>query len=415
MLRGALTIALLASACDRKAAAPPPPPPRPGAADAAASPIVAAPGLPHSIGGLDVEPIAAGSPVPPGTAPRTTPRTTVVGGVRWVDRTGPGAVYLLEVANSDRTTVAIYARSVAGADQHLVREVKDRADACPDRNLTGFAPPSVTVTDVDGDGLAEVGFGYLVGCAGGSVIAKQLLLEGDAKYIVRGSAPDGGEPEPAIAQWPVGAHALADAAYRDNAGALDVADTTGATAPGRTTYDTSFAYQTVEVARTSGGVAVELSYPKLPMLARSEAGDLTTRMRKLLRIDQRWDRNDVGEQTGSCSVGLLTPEVASLSCELLVDVRSRAEHDNATGGSPAGPTVTMINLWRPPARDPVSAAELGVAPELLECAWRFDADGLQTLADYGADRPCAEQHVDWADLRPSSPRATALVDAMVAP
>ncbi len=404
-----VAIALALSACgDRtpERAAPSAAP----AIDAAAAPIVVDAAPTHSSGGLAVEPIEAGAP-PPDGAP---PRAIVVGGVRFVDRTGPGAVYLLEVASKDRRSIALTARALGGADRRLIREVKDRADACPDRNLTGFAPPSVAVTDVDSDGVAELGFGYLVGCAGGKIVAKQLLLEADAKYIVRGSAPDGGAPEPVAAQWPSGGLALAEAAYRDNAGALDVADAIGASGD-RVIYDGIYAYETVALSRTSGGVAVDLSYPKLPMLARSEAGDLTTHMRGFLRVDERWERNQVGEQTGACHVELITPEVASVSCELMTDTRSRADHDQGMGGAPAGPAVLGLTIWRSPGREPVTAEELGAPPAIARCEWVLAPAGLTAIPDAYADAPCPDEPVEWAELKPTSLRAKALVTAMQAP
>lgn len=358
--------------------------------------------------GFAIEPIAPGSPPPLG-APS---RAVVIGGARYADRQGPGAVYLLEVASIDRRSIALHARILAGADLHLVRDVKDRADACPGANLTAFAPPAVAVTDTDGDGTAEVGFGYLVGCAGGAITVKQLVLEGDAKYIVRGATPDGGVPEPAADAWPAGALALADAAYRDNAGAVDVADT--AAPADRDSYGRDDAYDLVEIDRP-GSVEVTLRYPKLPMLARSEAGELTTRMREFLQVDHRWSRDRVGEHTGDCAVTLVTPEVASILCSVLIDTRTRREHDQGTGGSPAGPAQTGFTIWRGTARADVTGAELGLSAADQACPWVLDRDGVTIVADYGADVPCATRTIDWSELAPRSDRAKALVAAELGP
>ncbi|MBK7071658.1 MAG: hypothetical protein IPH44_05075 [Myxococcales bacterium] len=373
------TLAL--AACSRSPGAPPAPP---AAVDAGPRPD-AATRLPavDAAGGLAITAIE-----PDAAAPRGAPGgARVIGGARFVDRDGPGALHLLETRAYQGTSILLQARLTRGADEREVRVVNDRADACAARNLTGFAPPAVSVTDLDHDGAAELGFGYLVGCAGARVVAKQLVLIGEQKFIIRGSTADGGVPEPAAAAWPPAALGVATAAFRDNAGALDVVDDSATASAAIYTADS-------DVERVTGGAGDRTwSYPVLAMIGPAQAAQLTLRMR---RIVDPPGRRAAGARAARCDLGLVTADVVSLACAI-----TAADTRHAT-----------LAAWRTGDRADVTAAELGLTPA-AGCGVALTAAGVA----WRALRPDAACPGDtaWAALTPISPRATALVARMRAP
>ena len=372
-----------AAACTRGSEPSPSPSPAP-VRDARATPVDAAPAV--DAGGLDARPIDRDEPAPAGAPPSAR----VLGGVRFTDRLGPGALYLLETAAFERTTLTISARLVRG--DRTVRVVVDRADACAAGNLTGFAPPTATATDLDHDGVAEVGFGYLVGCAGARVVAKQLVLVDEQKFIIRGSDPLAGVPEPAAAAWPVGALGLAEAAYRDNAGALDAAVTAPAvTDAAQYTVDSEL--PRVDERRAAGDATATWSYPTLPMLAPAQAATVTARMRRFVAIAPK--RGDTGEHVARCDVGLVTAEVASVTCAITAQLRP-------------GANALAITVWRTGDLGDVGGVELGLASR-RGCTWALTADGV-TWTGAACDAP-----VPWAALTPTTPRAQAFVARRLAP
>ncbi len=80
-----------------------------------------------------------------------------------------------------------YARSATTAPR-LLREVKDKVERCElDASLELLAD-AIGVSDLDGDGVAELSFAYKLGCRSdvSPITLKLLLLEGGAKHILRG-------------------------------------------------------------------------------------------------------------------------------------------------------------------------------------------------------------------------------------
>jgi hypothetical protein len=353
-------------------------------------------------------------PIEPGTAPPVDAPagTVVVGGAQWIDRTGANRVVLLETASADRRSIALQARLLGNHDA-VVRIVNDRVDACPDHNLTGFAPPTATITDVDGDGLAEVGFGYLRGCTGGGITVKQLLLIGGNKYIVRGNAPQAASPEPAPAEWPAGTLDLALAAFRDNAGALDAADVIAVTDEPTGILDRDSELPRVDQVRRDGAVDIEMSYPRLDMLPRSEAGTLTSRMRAYLQFDRTFSRKLHGEYHAACDLVLLTPLVVSIDCRR--DDRTRRAAVDASDPLPPSPGAVhrSITVWRTGDHADVELTELGVAT--TTCPWVLDRSGVTWSLDRDhSEATCGPDRL-WADLNPTTDTARALVAAFAAP
>ncbi|MBK9031438.1 MAG: hypothetical protein IPL61_08890 [Myxococcales bacterium] len=392
MLGRAVLGVLACAGCARSDAPAAPPPPAP--ADAAVDGPAAAAAL--DAGGVVSTSIASDTAAPAG-APATA---RVIGGVRWRDRAGHGELYLLEVETYQRTTIALQARLYRGAA--LVRVVNDRADACADQNLTAFAPPTATVTDLDHDGVAELGFGYLVGCTGARVIAKQLVLIDGAKYIVRGSTPDGGEPEPEAAAWPPGTLGLAEAGFRDNAGALDVTDAVAAL-PSAELYTVDSEVERVENQTTTGAATVTWSYPRLAMIGAAQGAQLTARMRRFAIPTRRPQAGDVGDHVGRCDLGLVTAEVVSVAC-------TRTSTLGRPGAAPRpGPIALGLTVWRTGDRADLTPAELGLEAA-RGCAWALTATGV-AWRPADADATCGPDRA-WAELTPTSARARALIARM---
>jgi hypothetical protein len=104
----------------------------------------------------------------------------------------------------------------AGGTPRVLRTVRDQVDRCAREIVVEVRTDAFDVTDLDGDGIAEVTFAYEVGCRDGNdpMPYKLLVLEDGVKYILRGAmrradprgdgkAIGGGyEPAPAAAKWP---------------------------------------------------------------------------------------------------------------------------------------------------------------------------------------------------------------------
>ncbi len=104
----------------------------------------------------------------------------------------------------------------AAGKARLVRTVRDMIEDCNLDLTVAFHDAAFGVTDLDGDGIAEITFGYELGCR--SDVSpddyKLLLLENGDKYILRGHTridahdpqqPTAGgdfDPDPASAKWP---------------------------------------------------------------------------------------------------------------------------------------------------------------------------------------------------------------------
>lgn len=75
-------------------------------------------------------------------------------------------------------------------ERDLVRTVRDKVEDCEFDLLAEFEPKTISVTDLDRDGIGEVTFGYRLVCTSdiSPVDMKLLVLEGGDKYIIRGTS-----------------------------------------------------------------------------------------------------------------------------------------------------------------------------------------------------------------------------------
>ncbi len=194
-----------------------------------------------------------------------------VAAITWIDKGGKGLAVLTRTtsddAAADTRSVGLFAYSILiegpGAPR-VVREVKDGVDACPLETLASFVAPEgspadgaisgpfvdpqvggsgetqgpLLVTDLDDDGTAEVSFAYATACRGdvSPATLKELVLEGDRKYIIRGrsfldarntrelgpSAVLTGKAEPARGAWPAGVYQPTADRYASDALLADV-------------------------------------------------------------------------------------------------------------------------------------------------------------------------------------------------
>jgi hypothetical protein len=129
---------------------------------------------------------------------------------QWKDRNGENVVVLSRTTAKTRDGVTrflfgVHSRNVDGRWQ-AVWEMKDWVDRCDLDLVCEFVPASLEVTDLDGNGTAEVSFLYRLGCRGdiSPDDQKLLLYQGAAKHALRGTvrvtypraveiAPSGGD------------------------------------------------------------------------------------------------------------------------------------------------------------------------------------------------------------------------------
>ncbi|HUQ04187.1 MAG TPA: hypothetical protein VM261_16925 [Kofleriaceae bacterium] len=325
-----------------------------------------------------LEPLAAGTKVPGGMKIGAR----LVGGGRFVDAEGEKFVYLVERASRDRASVSMYAvhERGGGDDAKRLRELNDSAEACPGPTASAFVDGSLAVTDLDADGVGEVWLAWIVGCGSDEepMVAKQVVLEGKDRYVIRGEAAFDGAADPDASSWPPGWHARALTAFDTVAAAL-------VPAPAVAQLLTGDDFAMIEIEQ-EGEVPIRLSYPDLAPLPTALAAELTTRMKKFLRSE------------GDCHVGLVAPEVVSLSCR-------------------SGDRRATFTYWREARLPTIDPAELvgadrlkqlcgdDVRPQLL-----LDRDGLRWVPDANHAPPDAcPDGIEWADMAPASARGRALV------
>ena len=105
----------------------------------------------------------------------------------WIWEDGRGRNVALFIEEATRLRVRVYHE--VGEQQQLVFELKDSLVDCESDIFLQFLPASISVTDLDGDNLAEMTFAYEKACLS-DVSPKGLYLytvEGDKPYALRGT------------------------------------------------------------------------------------------------------------------------------------------------------------------------------------------------------------------------------------
>jgi hypothetical protein len=112
--------------------------------------------------------------------------------VTWTDARGENHAGFATRAGrkGELTSKSLWVRHwiTQGGAAQLVREIKDHVGDCEFDLTLAFVDRALGLTDLDGDGVAELTFAYQLGCR--SDVSpndlKLLILEGGDKYIIRG-------------------------------------------------------------------------------------------------------------------------------------------------------------------------------------------------------------------------------------
>jgi len=129
----------------------------------------------------------------------------VVAGARWLDGNGENLLLLCETGsfkssvppNSKENPYKEWGRAAELHSYHYVKakdkftllwEIYDLVKICALDLDAAFLPNSLTITDLDNDGIAESTFLYKLGCRSdvSPVGLKLIMHEGKAKYALRG-------------------------------------------------------------------------------------------------------------------------------------------------------------------------------------------------------------------------------------
>lgn len=107
----------------------------------------------------------------------------------WTNPDGaPGYLVLSVTSNTRTVSRQLYAQVYGGKQPREIRLVKDGLSNCKLDLVANFLAGSVSIDDIDGDGTPEIAFAYDVVCSATAdpVPRKLIILEGGAKYALRG-------------------------------------------------------------------------------------------------------------------------------------------------------------------------------------------------------------------------------------
>lgn len=146
-----------------------------------------------------------------------TVRGTFQSGVTFADKNGTNYLLFGRSTDTKKNSAMVFVEDwvvpAKGAPRNLL-PVRDLVEPCEMGGVTAtFHDAARTITDLDGDGIAEVTFAYELACRSDVSPAtyKLLVLENGKKYILRGQTTvDPGDgaiggtftAEPAEAKWP---------------------------------------------------------------------------------------------------------------------------------------------------------------------------------------------------------------------
>jgi len=137
-------------------------------------------------------------------------------GVKFSDKNGTNYLLFAGSANKKDNSLALYVEDwvvpAKGSPRNLL-PVRDFVEPCPLAPSAKFHKAALAVTDLDGDGIAEVTFAYELACRSdvSPSTYKLLVLENGTKYILRGQTTvDPGDgimggkftADPVEAKWP---------------------------------------------------------------------------------------------------------------------------------------------------------------------------------------------------------------------
>lgn len=118
----------------------------------------------------------------------------IVAGARWEDKKGSNLLVITETPekehSSDSRTKELfgYHYITNGSDTKLIWKINDFIKDCPVDITLQYINKSLSITDLDNDGTAEIAFLYRMSCKGdvSPDDMKLLMYEGESKYAIRG-------------------------------------------------------------------------------------------------------------------------------------------------------------------------------------------------------------------------------------
>jgi len=144
----------------------------------------------------------------------------IVGGAKWEDKNGQNVLIVCETelkTTGDNRSKELFAYQyiLNGEDAKQLWKINDFIKDCPVDVMLSLVPKSISVTDLNKDGIAENTFLYRMSCKGdvSPDDMKLIMHEGETKYAVRGSMlmelegkKYGGDmkPDPAFDKAPAG-------------------------------------------------------------------------------------------------------------------------------------------------------------------------------------------------------------------
>jgi hypothetical protein len=128
----------------------------------------------------------------------------------------PTPGYKLDPGEDPHYDAELYAYDYVGSGggRRLLWRTVDFERDCPFDLYAGFLPGTTTITDLDGDGTAEVTFLYTTSCRSdvSPATRKLIMHEGPAKYAIRGATrmPNPGPEGPKL----IGGEAVVDPSFK---------------------------------------------------------------------------------------------------------------------------------------------------------------------------------------------------------
>ncbi|MBL8017123.1 MAG: hypothetical protein JNK43_07640 [Ignavibacteria bacterium] len=118
----------------------------------------------------------------------------IVGGARWEDKNGVNVVIVTETeekTTGDNRSKELFGYQfiLDGENAKQVWKINDFIKDCPVDVMLSLIPKSLTVTDINRNGIGESTFLYRMSCKGdvSPDDMKLIMHEGEAKYPIRGS------------------------------------------------------------------------------------------------------------------------------------------------------------------------------------------------------------------------------------
>lgn len=118
----------------------------------------------------------------------------IVGGARWEDKNGVNVVIITETeekTTGDNRSKELFGYQfiLDGENAKQVWKINDFIKDCPVDIMLSLIPKSLTVTDINRNGIGESTFLYRMSCKGdvSPDDMKLIMHEGEAKYPIRGS------------------------------------------------------------------------------------------------------------------------------------------------------------------------------------------------------------------------------------